>query len=382
MTLEYIGWKEMRAQQGNGAAKLLTIEGLQRRGWLDLYFEQTKETLREKKTSPISSVAELHEKLIVKDHYFYHATDMTWGERAPESHELMEHLNHYYTALGWKYQCERISRQRLQRVPPDPVPLFLQTITQSLGQMVFPARLYADIYKMVEGEDEALYAQLKDFYDRHRKASEEYQILLVALINFQSRRVSRGEETSYAKVFQLYQSGLQHRIFALSGFFPNAPFNNIVTVACKVGEYAWVQQFIEDYAALLHPDEKENTYALSKAKVFFEQGQYEQALDILEMVDSKKMAVNLPYRLLRIRLYYELPNYHLILRSECKNLLQYARRNTPISVTIQQMKPFVQVVKGLLDGLSRAELLRMVQGSPAVLMKDWLEEKIDAYTGG
>lgn len=88
------------------------------------------------------------------------------------------------------------------------------------------------------------------------------------------------------------------------------------------------------------------------------------------------MSTNLQFRTLRIRIYYQLPHYKKALQSDCTNLLQYARRNKLISITVDQVKPLTDVVKGLLKGKPADELLQICHKNPAILMKEWVLEKI------
>lgn len=268
LALEYIAWKELRHNKGKGAAKLLMLEGLKQRNWLEIYLQQT-----EKSQSHLTqeSVADLYEDLIAKDYYFYHATDTIWEKDMPTPDELIEKLNTCYVAMAWKYQCELLSLQKVSHKLPVPLPSSLLELTDSLKKAPFPVTLYTDMYNMMFKEDVTLYKDLKERCLKECKRSEEFMLLMMALINFQLREVNRGNPTALEEAFNLYKRALKHELFTLGGFFPNIPFNMIVTVACKLKEYEWVETFIEHHAPLLHPKEKKNTEILSKAKVFFEQ---------------------------------------------------------------------------------------------------------------
>lgn len=381
--LDFLAWREMTNQGDQRESLLLRMESLRKLGTTQLYLQQLEKAQKDASKTPKHSLWKALEQWMLLHHQCYYATDNTWEKRGDQMNELIRTLDTLYAAFKWMYHAERESREKIisgwegsKPILPVPTLELAQSAKDAASQM---ANLFSKLYLLALTNDPSLYQSLYLAYETQRYGPEEQLVLLMALINFKIREINNNQTEARRTVFLLYQSGVERGVFMTGGFFPIGPFHNIVTIACLLREFQWVLHFIDQTAEYLPPKERENTRQISRAKVFFEQGDFDQTMDVLNTINIQNMADSLQCRLLSIRTYYELPPYRYLVKRACMNLEQYVKNKGALSVSPVRVKRFCRIMSGLAGGnKSRAQLENWVNKYPDTLHKNWLLEKIQA----
>ena len=73
----------------------------------------------------------------------------------------------------------------------------------------------------------------------------------------------------------------------LGTYFQGVQFFNIVNLACGLKDLEWADYFMNKFAGKVNTPDKEDFIHLSKARIFIERKQYEEALVSLINIKSK-----------------------------------------------------------------------------------------------
>ncbi len=111
--------------------------------------------------------------------------------------------------------------------------------------------------------------------------------------------------------FQLYRYMLENNIYRLSENekFHIVLFRNIVLVSSSIGEYQWLEDFIEKYSTELPENHRENMKSYSKAYLCFARSEFEKALEHILKVKYNLFLFKMDLRILQSKIYYELGYY-------------------------------------------------------------------------
>ena len=159
----------------------------------------------------------------------------------------------------------------------------------------------------------------------------------------------------------------------------------MVTISMWVGEFAWAENFIIEYAPFLPADIRENAKKYSLANIYFRQKKHAQVIDLLQNVEYNDVVYALGAKLILLRTYYE-TNETLALESLMDSFRIYIRRNKQISKNQKrEYNNFLNFVKKLTalntyDAKAITKFRELVTESSSNMPKKWLLEKIDEFS--
>ncbi len=89
-----------------------------------------------------------------------------------------------------------------------------------------------------------------------------------------------------AEYFNLFQFGVQHKVFVSNGIMSPTIFNNILHIAHQMKAYVWSERFVEEHINYLRYDRqtKENIRILCRCYRFYGEGDYQNVLIHLGMI--------------------------------------------------------------------------------------------------
>ncbi len=128
------------------------------------------------------------------------------------------------------------------------------------------------------------------------------------------------------EILDLYKIGIELNLLTQAGYIPQAHFNNIVSIACQLKDFNWVENFIETKIHLLNQQVQKDMYALSKATIYFHKGEFTKTLSALNEVEIIDEMYKITGKSLQLRAYYEL-NEFMAIDSLFLSLKQSVRRN-------------------------------------------------------
>ena len=317
------------------------------------------------RTSKHLSVAGYAEKLSAADFYL-------------ECFYLTQKLELY---IGWLlYQGSRVSEKSVQL----PVGLWAHLESGQFDQVPLLTVYRGVVRCLTEPENEEEYRRFLEGLDKQGKhlAKEDLRKCYFIAQNYCAFKINQGKREYYREMFDVFKKIIQKEILLEAETLSEGIFKNIVTVGLGVGEFEWIEQFIQEYAQYLPAGTRENARTFNLAYLFFYQKSYSKVLELLQNVEYNDVVYVLGSKIILIQTYYEI-NEVLALESLIDSFRIYLRRNKVISKNLQrEYINYLGFVKKLTisSGLEKKELLKFrekVMATTSPTHKKWLLEKID-----
>lgn len=200
--------------------------------------------------------------------------------------------------------------------------------------------------------------------------------------NYCALKINQGKREYYREMFDIFKKIIHIGILLEEGTLSEGIFKNIVTVGLGVGEFEWIEKFIEEYATYLPSSTRENARTFNLAYLFFYQKRYSDVLKLLQNVEYNDVVYVLGSKIILIQTYYEL-NEILTLDSLIDSFRIYLRRNKVLSKNLKrEYINYLGFVKNLtvLSGFEKKELVKFrekIMATTSPTHKKWLLEKID-----
>ncbi|MCI5056778.1 MAG: hypothetical protein MRY83_11760 [Flavobacteriales bacterium] len=365
----------------------LLLEKYSEFGLLNIFLEQRKSY--DKKIAKLSIPSEakyFNEFRVEEETYEIHSM-----KKAPEStnnlQNLVNGLDRYFLLLKLKYSCELINRKSILSEEYDFS--FLEAIIEYLrennNRQDTAVNLYFNILLLVRDWNVREFDFLKDEIPNHFKAftKRELRDMYVFLINFCIRKSNLGQSKYLRELFELYKTLLENEILIESNYMHLYDFKNIATVAIRLGELYWVEEFTNKYSNLINSELKESAIAFNLARVAFYKADYRLALRNLAGVEFSDVYYELGARTLFIKIYYELDDYDLYLAQAHSFNMALSRKKNLSKYQKQIYQNFLLFTKRLLKiklGDKRKNISKWIDeiaNTKEIADRNWLEEKAE-----
>ena len=228
--------------------------------------------------------------------------------------------------------------------------------------------------------------------DTFEDNEEDEKFLTDFALNYCAIKINAGENEYYIKLLQSYKSALKRKSFYVDGYLFIDTTKNIVTVALRLGELIWAEEFLNNYKDKFHPDAKDYIYNYSMARLKFSKKDFDLALaslnkatENLSFLNDQKY--NVPFftisvKVFSIKIYYEQYEIDDLDRS-IRALSRFIKLNTIISKPFKKSyKNFVKRLRGLIsiahfekDKLKK--LLIKIEETEYLAERQWLKEKAE-----
>lgn len=299
--------------------------------------------------------------------------------------DIMYHLDQFFLAEKFRIYSEILSRKALSTYEYN-VSL-MSEITKYVEENLYNVEpivtIYYRIYKTyVDFENEENYKALKNLVRINTKflPQKESNHIFTFLINYCVGQINKGESIYFRELFNLYRQMIDYEVLTINNELSPWHFKNIVLSALKVSEFNWGINFIEDYAAYLPDEFRNNAITFNLARLYFSQKKYQKVLELIREVEYEDMSYNIESKTMLLMTYYDTdeiePLYSLMdsfrvylnrhkeipeqRKNYYKNLIKFTKRLTKI---IPGDKKAIDKVK------------KEIEDTPGFKVK-WLGEKI------
>ena len=205
--------------------------------------------------------------------------------------------------------------------------------------------------------------------------------------NYCAIKINQGQNEYYREMFAIFRTTIENELFLEEERLSEGVYKNIITVSLGVGEYAWAEQFIQQYAQYLPTDIRENARTFNLAYLYFHLKQYPKVIELLRNVEYSDVVYALSAKLILVRTYYETDEV-LALESLIDSFRIFLRRNKVISKNQKrEYNNFLYIVRRLTsmpvskNQVALATLRQRVTETSSAMPKKWLLEKIDERLG-
>lgn len=211
-------------------------------------------------------------------------------------------------------------------------------------------------------------------------SAPELRDLYLFAINYCIRKVNENQLDFFFQVMDLYKEGLQTGSLLENGQLSRFTYHNIVAAALQTGEYAWAEQFIQAYKALLAKAYRESSYSFNLARLAYRQKQYDVALPLLQKANYRDLLLNLAAKTLLLKIYYELSE-HDLLHAHLTAMKTFIRRKRVIGYHHDNYLKIVRFTAKLLtinrfDRTERAALRQEIEQDLTLTEREWLLEQL------
>ncbi len=222
-------------------------------------------------------------------------------------------------------------------------------------------------------------------------AVEEMVKLLKFSKNICIVKIINGDLGKYALVHQINKFSVEKEVFIQKGIISVRDFNNTIGIVARMKDFEWGHHFIEKYAQYLPKKDMEKNKQISQALLFFENRQFQEALDLLLGKNFEKdLYLECNRRNLVIKTQYELEVYEqaeLLIDSFIRYLRIISQKKKMPAKLAQSYRLFLQELRKLirlhfdvnLDDKAKAEKAAKLKSSiqnKQLVSKEWLLEKL------
>ena len=380
---EFLAVREI--QNNTTEAKFLGLEALRKRGLHEVSQQKAKQLTLELKNNQQPNLWHLFWKVRLAHINYFHLPLDKILDYQTEMQQLLRSLDDFYASAKLLYSAELYSRSTIRQEAYtttllEPVLTLLET-EATLHPIT--KDLYLSMLELTQNQSEKAYAQLKQFLIQKPKHDPlERQAVLIYLLNFAASRLRKGEADIIQEIFDLYQLGLNQSLFSVLGYFPTSTFSNIINTCCRLGKYEWGKTFIQKWAHLLPPNEKNEIVCFATARIHFEEKEFDKVIALLSKVTFKNFNITLNVRLLLLRAYYEQKTPDYLMADYNNALYLYVYRSKHIGTALQEsVFQFVKMFRSMLSEKRKEQLLKeLTTKRLTAICYDWLKMKIEERT--
>ena len=237
-------------------------------------------------------------------------------------------------------------------------------------------QLYGLAVQLTENPSQEVFEQyeLKLFEEIEFLDVYDQKSLFYNGLNFAVRQYNRGIG-KYGKItFMWFQFGLEKKLLFQNNQLSAVTFGNIIAAGCRVGEYDWVNQFIDKHNKYLKASIRKEETLYSRAMMYYYGKQYELVVD--EISDySFSDSYKLKTRNILIRTYFELflldQDYFFVLMNTLGTFENYLFKNKIFKK--DRIQPYYNLIR-ILKGITK----RIVRKQNPELIKNWLKKQLDS----
>lgn len=368
-------------------ANLYLAQSYRERKLLKLHEKIMKELQHKQEVEPLLNDETLELRYLVEKEKSLQLSEKSRAV-ALNYQEMSDLAEMAFIAKKLKLACLMLSHQKIYKKDYDFGMLDAMLEYLKTKENIFDTpfiKLYYHIYNLFRyPQEEAHFYEVKknlQAYDEAFSNAEKSDLYLIA-INYCIGRMNIGSKQFVREAFELYQKGLENSILLEGGFLSPLNFRNIVTAGTTLKEFDWVSSFIEEYQQYLAPEYRDNFVKFALARLYFEQGDYDRAQDLLIQFDIDDILINLTAKTMLIRLYYEKDEF-LALESLLDSMRAYINRKKMLAYHKMSFKELISASKRLIkiqfNDRKKIEILQNQINNSRILpshMKEWFLEQL------
>ena len=206
-------------------------------------------------------------------------------------------------------------------------------------------------------------------------------MLFRIMTNYAINRMNDDAEEFVMEVFRLFDYKLRNGIYfdIQSNNFTLNNFRDYVFIGLKVKKLKWTDDFIKKYSPHLPEGLRKNEMNLSMAKLYFEKGKMERALELVSKVKADNYVYYVDRARLGMKIFYETGMYAEGY-DEAGRLKKYMRNHSEIPASHQTtIKRFIKNYIFIL-GISqkpKKERIKALRLHKEKTTHEWIKEKVE-----
>lgn len=305
---------------------------------------------------------------------------------------VMDHLDTSYLVSKLKYIGAMMSRQRLLAVKYDIT--FLEEVwayceaneleDKPLVQAYYLSSLLFNPNQLdhLETSDNA-FQKLRELLPNQDFRKDDQTNLFGFLITYCNEQYKAGRLAYLKEMFHLYRIMLEKDLLFESSMISSVHYRNIVSIALKLKEYDWADDFIHSYRDKIEVAYADSLYHYNLARLYFSRRRFQEVLPHLQKFTPIDAINKLRYNQLLMETYYECDEEEGFF-SLCVSFRTYIRRSKSLSENyktaylnfISFSKKLFQIKINPLKKFSPEQIQEEFQSMQLLEDRGWLEEKL------
>lgn len=309
--------------------------------------------------------------------------------------ELLQFLDHHYVLLKLRYAVNIIPKLEQENFDSK-LPFFkelMQIIPIHFAEQPI-IMLYFQLCEQLLHKEKVNFKELDTaFRSCYLQLEKDEQLQIYTnLFNIGTRKQLAGQTQYIKQSMQLTQFVVKHQLFEQLGHIRTSLFLNICTACALTKSFDWGFKFIETHKNFIESTNSTSIIALSKANLYFHQGQFDHTKNLLEEVKGAKSIYRIRVHTLYVRclleLYLKHQNNYSTLKAQCVSYARFIRRNSLLKQKPDQKESYLNLLRCIKqiielrqsdwDNVQKKEALceDISQLSP-LTAKDWLLTTLD-----
>ena len=163
------------------------------------------------------------------------------------------------------------------------------------------------------------------------------------LVSYYTIQINKGKIEYRKELFEIFEYMFKKDLFVIDNIITEQEYSTVINNTLALGEYDWVNKFINKYKNKLHPEIASEAYNLAMAKLYFYKKEYENIYPHLNEVKFIDPGFYINSKLLLARVYFDTNNIDSLLYV-LENLRQYLRsKNALKAEQISVVKIFISI---------------------------------------
>ena len=325
----------------------------------------------------------LDQYLFEKNYYELHKHDRT---SKTNIERINKNLDGFYISEKLRYYCLSLGQRKVADHTYHIE--FMDEIIRYVQDKDFPDVPSIPVYYQIllmetDGENLEHYFKLKQLLEQNglKFPREEAESMYGFAFNYCVSKINQGNPQFQNELFDLYKDSLKKEIIIVEGELSPWDFRNITTIALRLGQYDWTEEFIKTYQHALPEAFRQNSVNYNLAQVYFYQKKYGEVIQLLQEVEFEDFTYNLNSKSILLATYYETdeiePLYSLF-----ESFRTYLNRHKDIPSSRRQLYAnlirFTKKITNLTPGDRKAvqKLKQELEATKNVASHSWLMEKI------
>ena len=323
--------------------------------------------------------------LQLEQYKFYNKTAKRAGEFNLQ--EISDSFDLYFIANKLKQACWMLSHQAVYKTEYSNIFLkeILTHIKNSKELLTIPAiGTYYYIYNTLsDANNEEHFVNLKEQLNKNISSLpfNEMQSVYLFAINYCSKKINSGKTEFIQEAWDLIKQGIEKNILIEDGILNQYIYRNFLAIGMRLKYYKEVEEYIFKYGQLLEEQHKENYINYNLAKLFYEKGNYNKAMELVHQYEFKDILDNLSAKTMLLKMYYELSEFKA-LESLLESMRAYLQRKKQLGSRINGFKNIVRYTKKLLkvNPYNKEQVTKLqleIKAANPLPEKAWLLKQLD-----
>ncbi|MFN8284791.1 MAG: hypothetical protein U0U67_16325 [Chitinophagales bacterium] len=345
------------------------------------FYEQAKNKIDKHENTLFSTSVLEHNMLINQSYYETLIEDKT---RASENNILpySKALDEYYIVQKLKLICHALNEQHFTTL--NIVPNYSNEILNiNKKQYSILIQLYYDVAKLLQDINrEDAFIDLKAFVKESKNIhQDDLKIIIQYLINYCVIKINKGNSNFIREIFEMYK---HYDEVIHETYISPVRFKNIINVSIRLKEYNYAFLYIEKNGKKLPVEVQTSTIEFNKAKLYYEQKNYDAAIEILRTHQYDDIIFNLSAKVLLVQSFYEKKEFQF-LESFLESFRIFILRNKEMNTASKKIhQDFIKVIHRLMkmEFASNKEIesfKNKINTTENLPDKAWILEKLDAF---